>query len=232
MRAVSREFTPLPHYQLPSDCAAPGEGWAAGPSRRDAQRPSGGRRSRRGSRGCGGGCCHQGSVRGDCCCGPSPHTVRRWSAKRPETANTARQGPTINALVKCRFRSQPTAPNHPSVDFARRGLGVRFPSSPPTSPQHTRPPGISGQGLPVGRRPAVGDRLPHGCRPGVAQGAGQAASPGERAVRIAERRRQGGNQDAPLTEAQSSGLRGGPSRPKRESCASGRCARTCDTFMT
>jgi hypothetical protein len=132
MRAVSREFTPLPPNQLPSDCAAPGEGWAAGPSRRDAQRPSGGRRSRRGSRGCGGGCCHQGSVGGDCCGGPSPHTVRRWSAKRPETANTARQGQTINALVNRRFQSQPTAPNHPWVDFARRGLGVRFPSSPPT----------------------------------------------------------------------------------------------------
>ncbi len=55
------EPTPLPHNQLPSDCAAPGEGWAAGPSRRDAQRPSGGRRSRRDSRRCGGGCCHQGN---------------------------------------------------------------------------------------------------------------------------------------------------------------------------
>jgi hypothetical protein len=39
------------HNQLPSDCAVPGEGWAGGPSRRDAQRPSGGRRSRRGSGG-------------------------------------------------------------------------------------------------------------------------------------------------------------------------------------
>ena len=46
----------LPHNPPTSDCAAPGEGWAGGPSRRDAQRPSGGRCSRRDSGGGGGGC--------------------------------------------------------------------------------------------------------------------------------------------------------------------------------
>jgi hypothetical protein len=97
-----------------------GEGWAAGPSRRDAKRPSGGRRSRRDSRRCGGGCCRQGSVRGDCCGGPSPHTVRRWSAKRPKSANDSRERPSVKVLVKYGFQSQPTAPSHPSVDFARR----------------------------------------------------------------------------------------------------------------
>ncbi len=91
----------------------------------------------------GGGCRRRGSVRGDCCGGPGPHTVRRWSAKRPETANTAPQGPTVNALVNRRLQSQPTAPNHPSVDFARRGLGVRFPSSPLA--QHPALPAISPQ---------------------------------------------------------------------------------------
>jgi len=44
--AVRRHLGVVPHNQLPSDCAEPGEGWAPGPSRREAQRPSGGRRSR------------------------------------------------------------------------------------------------------------------------------------------------------------------------------------------
>jgi hypothetical protein len=39
MRAVIRNPTPLPRNQLPSDCAAPGEGWAAGPSRRGRAAP-------------------------------------------------------------------------------------------------------------------------------------------------------------------------------------------------
>ena len=36
----------------------------------------------------------------------------------------------VKVLLRTGFQSQPTVPNHPSVDFARRGLGVRFPSSP------------------------------------------------------------------------------------------------------
>jgi hypothetical protein len=91
----------FPHNPLPSDCAAPGEGWAEGPSRRDAQapfrRPA---RSERLPRGWGG--CRLPPQR------PtqwrprprSPHTVRRWSARRPKMANTARRRPTSKVLMR------------------------------------------------------------------------------------------------------------------------------------
>lgn len=45
--AVPPRSCPLSHNPLQLRLRRPGEGWAGGPSRRDAQRPSGGRRSRR-----------------------------------------------------------------------------------------------------------------------------------------------------------------------------------------
>jgi hypothetical protein len=50
----------------------------------------------------------------------SPHSVRRWSAELPETAKTLYQRSTAKVLVRMGLQSQPIAPNHPSVDFARR----------------------------------------------------------------------------------------------------------------
>jgi hypothetical protein len=52
----------------------------------------------------------------------------------------------VKLLFRTGFQSQPTLPNHPSFDFARRGLGVRFPSS-PLPPRGTAAHGrLSGRG--------------------------------------------------------------------------------------
>ena len=127
--AVSRGSTPPPITRPPPTAQCRGKGGPqAHPAGTRSALPAAGAVG--GSCGCGGGCCRQGSVRGDGCGGPSPHTVRRWSAKRPEMAAAARQQPTVKSLVRTGFQLQPTLPNHPSFDFARRGLGVRFPSSP------------------------------------------------------------------------------------------------------
>jgi hypothetical protein len=56
----------------------------------------------------------------------SPQMVRKRARNgqhHPTTANG-------ELLFRTGFQSQPTLPNHPSFDFARRGSGVRFPSSP------------------------------------------------------------------------------------------------------
>jgi hypothetical protein len=135
-----------------SGCTEPGEGWAGGPSRRDAQRPSGGRSSRRGCRGWGRMFFRWSTSRDPL----SPHRVRRWSAKRPEMADVARQQPTVKVLVRTDFQSQPTAPNRPSDDFARRGLGVRFPSSPHLSGSGTGRPAPHIALTTTARRPSSG----------------------------------------------------------------------------
>jgi hypothetical protein len=124
---------PASHNPPSSDCAAPGEGWAEGPSRRDAQAPF--RRPAQPEtlpRGMGRVPPSEVALDAPADATRSPHTVRRWSAKRPKTANIARRRPTAKVLLRRGFQSQPTLPNHASVDFARRGLGVRFPSSPPS----------------------------------------------------------------------------------------------------
>lgn len=140
----------------PSGCGAAGEGWAGGPSRRDAQRPSRGRGSRRGCQGWGDA--PPLSTSRDLLC---PHRVHRWSARWPETADAARQQPTRRVLVRAGFQSQPTAPNRPSDDFARRGSGVRFPSSPPVRPaadrQATGDAGATTGTGPAGRHVAQAD---------------------------------------------------------------------------
>jgi hypothetical protein len=132
--AVNRGSTPSPITRPPPTAQRRGKGGPKAHPRGTRKRPSGSRRRRRHSRGMGAGAASRSGVRR--VCGPrrSPHTVRRWSAKRPETANIARRRPTVKVLLRTDSQSQPTPPNHPSGDFARRGLGVRFPSSPPSPP--------------------------------------------------------------------------------------------------
>src|SRR3954447_26267572 len=86
---------PASHNPPSSDRAAPGEGWAEGPSRRNAQAPF--RRPARSERlrGDGTGAASQRNVRRERRPLPrSPQTVRGWSDKKPKTAEIVRQLPT------------------------------------------------------------------------------------------------------------------------------------------
>jgi hypothetical protein len=83
---------PASHNPPSSDCAAPGEGWAEGPSRRDAQRPSGGRRGRRDSRGDGAGAASRSGVRRGGGRFPQSAHSPQWVRK---TAEIGHQCPTL-----------------------------------------------------------------------------------------------------------------------------------------
>jgi hypothetical protein len=116
MWVVSRGSTPLPITRPPPTAQRRGKGGPKAHPGGTRKRPSGGRRGRRDSRGDGAGAALPAQRPTQWRPPPrSPHTVRRWSARRPKMANIARRRPTVKVLLRTGFQRDRHVPHRRPV---------------------------------------------------------------------------------------------------------------------